>query len=248
MYTQLLCPIFADEEEEMERRSGDKDESGLFLYVDMHGHASKKGIFMYGNHFDEPQDSIACMLVPKLMSLNNANFHFTSCNFTEKNMYLMWVKKGKRQSRASFIVALHVSRFLAGKIESMYIVAPFYDNSDKRDGMSREGSGRVAVYKMTGLLRSYTLECNYNTGRLVNALPPRVRDGPPSAQPTTKQHLYAPPKYTPAIYQEVTIYKHPLPLPLFLFASLSSLCMSLTLTFPVKWYTCQCAKTQRFGH
>lgn len=65
-------------------------ESGLFLYVDMHGHASKKGIFMYGNHFDKIEDSVECMLLPKIMSVNSQNFHFTACNFTEKNMYLRW--------------------------------------------------------------------------------------------------------------------------------------------------------------
>lgn len=64
------------------------NESGLFLYVDMHGHASKKGIFMYGNHFDDLECNVECMLLPKLMSLNNHNFHFTACNFTERNMYL----------------------------------------------------------------------------------------------------------------------------------------------------------------
>lgn len=64
------------------------NESGLFLYIDMHGHASKKGIFMYGNHFEDLNSNIECMLLPKLMSLNNQNFHFNACNFTERNMYL----------------------------------------------------------------------------------------------------------------------------------------------------------------
>lgn len=66
--------------------------------------------------------------------------------------------------------------------------------------MSREGSGRVAVLKATGLVRSYTLECNYNTGRLVNALPPPLREGAPAPP------VPAPPKYTPAIYEEVRYY------------------------------------------
>ena len=65
------------------------ENTGLFLYIDLHGHASKKGIFMYGNYFDDPEDSITCMLLPKLMSVNNTNFHFSSCNFAERNMYLM---------------------------------------------------------------------------------------------------------------------------------------------------------------
>ncbi|XP_015430742.1 PREDICTED: cytosolic carboxypeptidase-like protein 5 [Dufourea novaeangliae] len=136
-----------------------KEDSGLYLYVDLHGHASKKGVFMYGNYFENADDTITCMLLPKLMSINNPNFHFTSCNFTERNMYII----------------------------------------DKRDGMSREGSGRVAVYKLTGLIRSYTLECNYNSGRLVNTMPARVRDGVNKTVPP----IFVPPKYTPAVYEAV---------------------------------------------
>ncbi|XP_075971390.1 cytosolic carboxypeptidase-like protein 5 isoform X3 [Anticarsia gemmatalis] len=138
-------------------------ESGLYLYIDLHGHASKKGIFMYGNHFDDLESCVECMLLPRIMSLNNLHFHFSSCNFTERNMYL----------------------------------------KDRRDGMSREGSGRVAVFKATGLVRSYTLECNYNTGRLVNVLPPAVRDGP--APPAAQAPL--PPKYTPHIFEEVNPFQ-----------------------------------------
>ena len=65
-----------------------KIDSNLFLYVDIHGHASKRGIFMYGNHFSDMDNKIAAMLLPKLMSINCANFDFPACNFTEKNMYL----------------------------------------------------------------------------------------------------------------------------------------------------------------
>ncbi|XP_018570868.1 cytosolic carboxypeptidase-like protein 5 isoform X2 [Anoplophora glabripennis] len=134
------------------------NESNLFLYLDMHGHASKKGIFMYGNHFDDMERNVECMLLPKLMSINNHNFHFNACNFTERNMYLR----------------------------------------DKRDGMSRAGSGRVAVLSLTGIIKSYTLECNYNTGRIVNVLPPTIRE------PSGKVHtLPVPPKYSPQVFEEV---------------------------------------------
>ena len=42
--------------------------------------------------------------------------------------------------------------------------------ADKGDGLSKEGSGRVALYKTCGIVHSYTLECNYNTGRITNIL------------------------------------------------------------------------------
>jgi len=41
---------------------------------------------------------------------------------------------------------------------------------DKKDGLSREGSGRVAIYKATGIPLCYTLECNYASGRRINHL------------------------------------------------------------------------------
>ncbi|CAH2004531.1 unnamed protein product [Acanthoscelides obtectus] len=134
------------------------NESGLFMYVDLHGHASKKGVFMYGNHFDDAERNVECMLLPKLMSINNHNFHFNACNFTERNMYLR----------------------------------------DKTDGRSRAGSGRVAVLSLTGIIKSYTLECNYNTGRLVNVLPPTTKE------PCGRMHsINVPPKYTPHVFEEV---------------------------------------------
>lgn len=74
-------------------------------------------------------------------------------------------------------------------------------NRDRRDGMSREGSGRVAVLKLTGLVRSYTLECNYNTGRLVNTLPTSIRE----TTTKTLHPLHVPPKYTPHVFEEVCI-------------------------------------------
>lgn len=79
---RLCCPKCSVEEKN----------SRLFMYIDMHGHASKKGIFMYGNHFEDMDKNIECMLLPKILSLNNHNFHFNACNFTERNMYLRYVK------------------------------------------------------------------------------------------------------------------------------------------------------------
>lgn len=65
----------------------DIDNGPLFLYIDLHGHASKKGVFMYGNHLPTITQAVECMLLPRLMSMNCAHFHFDSCVFSEKNMY-----------------------------------------------------------------------------------------------------------------------------------------------------------------
>ncbi|NXL68461.1 CBPC5 protein, partial [Chordeiles acutipennis] len=135
-------------------------DSGLAYYVDLHGHASKRGCFMYGNSFSDENDQVENMLFPKLISLNSPHFDFTGCNFSEKNMYAR----------------------------------------DKRDGQSKEGSGRVAVYKALGIIHSYTLECNYNTGRSVNSIPLACHDNgrasppPPAALPA---------KYTVELFEQV---------------------------------------------
>ena len=45
---------------------------------------------------------------------------------------------------------------------------------DKKDGLSREGCGRVSIMKLTGLPNCYTLECNYASGRRMNHLAPKI--------------------------------------------------------------------------
>ena len=53
------------------------------------------------------------------------------------------------------------------------------------------------MYKATGLIKSYTLESNYNTGKYVNVLVPRGKET------NVRKVNSAPPKYTPTIFEEV---------------------------------------------
>ncbi|XP_072841714.2 cytosolic carboxypeptidase-like protein 5 isoform X3 [Pogona vitticeps] len=135
-------------------------QSGLAYYVDLHGHASKRGCFMYGNNIADENHQVENMLFPKLISLNSAHFDFTGCNFSEKNMYA----------------------------------------KDKRDGQSKEGSGRVAIYKALGIIHSYTLESNYNTGRSVNVIPAACHDNGRATPPPLPAF---PSKYTVELFEQV---------------------------------------------
>jgi hypothetical protein len=113
------------------------DVGGVAAYIDLHAHATKRGCFMYGNHFHNCEDHAQSMLLPKLVSLNSAHFDFDHCVFSEKNMYI----------------------------------------ADKRDGtITKEGCGRVALYKATNLIYCYTLECNYNSGMRVNPITPAANN------------------------------------------------------------------------
>ena len=58
----------------------------------------------------------------------------------------------------------------------------------------------MALYRATGLVRSYTLECNYNTGRFCNVLPPLPAEPPPAAGTPL---VFEPVAYTPAHYEQV---------------------------------------------
>jgi hypothetical protein len=131
----------------------------VFLYVDLHAHASKKGCFVYGNHLDFNEQIENC-LFPKIMSLNCINFDFVGSNFTESNM----------------------------------------KTSDKRDGLSKEGSGRVAFYTQTKIVHCYTLESNYNTGKIINTI---ISPEDEITDNECSLYSYGPPKYTVKIYEDV---------------------------------------------
>lgn len=59
---------------------------------------------------------------------------------------------------------------------------------DKREGLSKEGSGRVALFRASNLARCYTLECNYHSGKVINDISLTPLDG-------EEQDIYASPLY-----------------------------------------------------
>ncbi|GIX68678.1 hypothetical protein CDAR_47811 [Caerostris darwini] len=130
------------------------EESGIAYYFDLHGHASKRGCFIYGNYFPDIDKMVDCMFLPKLMSINCPYFDFSACNFSAENMY----------------------------------------SGSNSNIQSKEGSGRVSLYVLTGIIHSYTLECNYNTCRFT------------SNQKRSKKSPVEMPSqvfFTPEIYQQI---------------------------------------------
>ena len=73
---------------------------------------------------------------------------------------------------------------------------------DKREGLSKEGSGRVALNKHFGILHSYTLECSYAVGKSCNSIPAAENDVHGGrVSPATPFAL--PPKFTIDHYRDV---------------------------------------------
>ena len=78
------------------------------------------------------------------------------------------------------------------------------DGCDAAKGLTAEGSGRVSTYLNYGLIHSYTIECNYNTSKTSNEIPPleghtegQIPEIPASPFSTSSE------KYTPTVYAGV---------------------------------------------
>ena len=78
------------------------------------------------------------------------------------------------------------------------------DPGDRGAGLTAEGSGRVSTYLHYNLIHSYTLECNYNSSKSGNEIPPTEHD---PLGDITHNHTQSSPftieKYTPASWAGV---------------------------------------------
>mmetsp|Transcript_18788 Transcript_18788/g.38657 ORF Transcript_18788/g.38657 Transcript_18788/m.38657 type:complete len:745 (-) Transcript_18788:90-2324(-) len=61
-----------------------------------------------------------------------------------------------------------------------------------KNGETAEGSGRVGMFKASGLIHSYTLECNYNTGKVLNHVP--AAQGGHGGRASPEREATTPPK------------------------------------------------------
>ncbi|KAH8063491.1 hypothetical protein JL722_2665 [Aureococcus anophagefferens] len=139
--------------------------AGLALFVDLHAHATKRGVFIYGNHIDDEARQVENKLYALLLAVNSSFFDYNACNFSREHML--------RRDRAD-----------AG-------------------GASAEGAARVAVLRYTGLDRAYTLECNYNSGRLTNHVPAARGEGANRGASPERPATLKMDSYTPDMWREV---------------------------------------------
>ncbi|KAJ1638474.1 hypothetical protein T492DRAFT_943469 [Pavlovales sp. CCMP2436] len=146
----------------------------LKFHVDLHGHATKRGCFLFGNNIPDLQQIAETDLYAKLV--------FSLCNS---------IGGGKYTDDAELAVNTPVNpppsftppislRMVETVLYAKTIISCRKEN---HDGLSTEGAGRVAIYRLTGVAHCYTLECNYNTGRSLNKLaepePGRALSPPP---------------------------------------------------------------------
>lgn len=92
----------------------------LALYIDMHAHANKRGAFFFGNAMPAV-DQVQNMLYAKLVSLNTPHLEFTSCNFSESNMFAMG-KNGETKDGSSRVTIFQETGFVHSyTIETSYV-------------------------------------------------------------------------------------------------------------------------------
>lgn len=127
-------------------------DGGVAYYIDLHGHASKRGCFMYGNNLPDESQQVKpstlslfkydCVVLP---SPTPTSTTCVLCFFLQVENMLY--------PRLIAVNSAHFD-FLGCNFSEKNMYA-----RDKRDGQSKEGSGRVAIHKAIGLLHRSVLFC-----------------------------------------------------------------------------------------
>jgi len=60
--------------------------NGLALFLDLHAHATKRGVFIYGNALDDEAAHVENQLYALLLSVHSTHFDYNACNFSKAHM------------------------------------------------------------------------------------------------------------------------------------------------------------------
>lgn len=133
-------PVLQVEEQE----SIPPQEGGVAYYVDLHGHASKRGCFMYGNNLPEESQQVSILPFGTVVGMRCPTSH--SMVFYPPCVRLCVQVENMLYPRLISVNSAHFD-FQGCNFSEKNMYA-----RDKRDGQSKEGSGRVAIHKAIGLL------------------------------------------------------------------------------------------------
>lgn len=157
--SETVAPVTVEvtEPQVEEQESIPPQEGGVAYYVDLHGHASKRGCFMYGNNLPEESQQVNVTKFthpPFALFLEISQMTFSD-HFVFSNEFL------SRQC-VLCLRCLQVENMLYPRLIAVnsahfdFLGCNFSEKNmyarDKRDGQSKEGSGRVAIHKAIGLL------------------------------------------------------------------------------------------------
>ncbi|EPY16032.1 metallo-peptidase, Clan MC, Family M14 [Strigomonas culicis] len=112
-------------------------ENKLSLFVDMHAHANRKGTFLYGNGL-EGKRQVQNLLYAKLVALNTPYLEFTSCNYSEANMFAV-SKSGKgKESSARIVWYLETGCVHSYAIEASHVAGRFLNTLPRHPALAAE--------------------------------------------------------------------------------------------------------------
>ena len=65
-------------------RAASQQPGGLSLFVDLHAHATKRGVFIYGNHLEDEAAQVENKLYALLLAVNSAYFDYQEVRHQQK--------------------------------------------------------------------------------------------------------------------------------------------------------------------
>lgn len=160
----------------------------LSAYLDCHAHAGKRGCFLFSNALLPPPcvapasatapnaqlaaQQVDLLVFPRLVSLHTCHLDVSACDSSVDNMGADGDGGGGGDEATP-----------SPTPKASALTVPVYT-----EGQGKEGSARVALYRATGVLHAYTLECNFATGRTLGVVPPAVHDGGRASPPRNVRH------------------------------------------------------------